>query len=488
MQNMKRIFLAALLAGIFSGCADEEPEGKETRDVTVQMNVGTRAAHPDGTAFESLRVYVFSAAGERIGYKQFTGEEIAAGSCLVDIKQVVVGGEQTMTYYLVADEGAVTMNNRPLNFRETMTAGELDDIAFGLVVNNNKLPMVCKDSRTLSMDDYEENTVPGHEGHWLVRDNTPFLLKYPCGKLELYFAKGPNVTADGLVVRSATLLRAGLLEKNYVFPPEPGKLQDIPSFGTDMPVELLNEGKVTKSLAARTTDAGDYDLMNDNVFLFENNRGSQNPDVQGDAGGNVVRVVYSVNGGTEKTKDIYLPPVERGRNYRVFCWVDYRGVIEIAYSVLPWNAEDVYELDGGAHPTYSSAPYTEGDYSTDVWYSDVEVNYPYQREGSVTFVFDMQSNHSWTPTLVGGGNKFEMAVMRRDDNEVMPSGALPKGTYYITVWPTDQSGEGDEVSLQVTSRSLTGEFEPLLINPERKWPAPADSQSGITIKRVSQQP
>lgn len=44
---------------------------------------------------------------------------------------------------------------------------------------------------------------------------------------------------------------------------------------------------------------------------------------------------------------------------------------------------------------------------------------------------------------------------------------------------------GDVTYLEITSRSLTGEFEPLLINTDKKWGS--DSQTLIKIVRVEQQ-
>lgn len=128
------------------------------------------------------------------------------------------------------------------------------------------------------------------------------------------------------------------------------KLQAVGRYPADKPINLKNNGVVAKTLENKTTNADDYELlMEGNVFLFENPYGSKdnNVDQPGDNDGNVIEIVYTVNGGNERTKEVYLPAIERGKCYQVLCWVDYRGTVIVTYKVLPWETEDIYELDGG---------------------------------------------------------------------------------------------------------------------------------------------
>ena len=109
---------------------------------------------------------------------------------------------------------------------------------------------------------------------------------------------------------------------------------------------------------------------------------------------------------------------------------------------------------------------------------------PRDREGAVNFRFKMNSKQQWTPTLRNAVG-FKMAVMRVADEMLMPDSAIDEGEYIITIWPTEDSKVGDVTYLEITSRSLTGEFEPLLINTDKKWGS--DSQTLIKIVRVEQQ-
>ena len=491
MQNMKQIFLTVLLGGclggLFSGCTDEDMSGKTTEDTLgVRVNLGSRAKL-DGTDIEisSLKVYAFWGE-EQVGYHELTSSEQEKGSFMMDVVQKTMS-EQEMAFYAIADDKVVEYE-RGQGFSKNMSRADLEQIAFTSVINDEKLPLTCRGEVEITVSGGVENGAEGHEGHLIVNKDKPVELKlsYPAGKLELYFAKGPNVNSDGLVVKSAKVLRNGMREKNYVFPVSLDKLQAVGRYPAGKPINLKNNGVVAKTLENKTTNADDYELlMEGNVFLFENPYGSKdnNVDQPGDNDGNVIEIVYTVNGGNERTKEVYLPAIERGKCYQVLCWVDYRGTVIVTYKVLPWETEDIYELDGGEHPSYNCTLDGDKD-NTDVWVSVTDPVLPRDREGAVNFRFKMNSKQQWTPTLRNSVG-FKMAVMRVTDEMLMPDSAIDEGEYIITIWPTEDSKVGDVTYLEITSRSLTGEFEPLLINTDKKWGS--DSQTLIKIVRVEQQ-
>ena len=420
---MKRVLYIGLLllVGLLTleGCIKEDnPVVAETRNISMTMNVDTRAGGSDinvdiESAINTLRVYAFY--GERkVGY--FYGND----------KNLVVDGgklsfsmdldiptmsflEEPISFYLVANEETVSVYNSPA-WSPDMTRMQLENYCFRELNNpRTALPMVTVKDVMINPNDIKESEV--HSEHWMWTGGPiEFELERSVAKLGMYFAaKEPD--AD-LEVMQVEILPSGLQDYSYMFAPghESENLKNVPH-SWQYGFSLINGGAVSIDKVVTDDEYNSYtpedkknpekisaaftDVLSAPTYMFENYYGSNNPNQQGandtDGKGYVLKVTYSV-AGSQSEKLIYLPDVERNACYYVLNRIGVDGIVSIVYNVADWENGGDYTVEWW-HPTHSftaSASEVGDDYC--------KINYDIDHTGEdavngegATFLFNMSA-------------------------------------------------------------------------------------------------
>ena len=254
---MKRVLYIGLLllVGLLTleGCIKEDnPVVAETRNISMTMNVDTRAGGSDinvdiESAINTLRVYAFY--GERkVGY--FYGND----------KNLVVDGgklsfsmdldiptmsflEEPISFYLVANEETVSVYNSPA-WSPDMTRMQLENYCFRELNNpRTALPMVTVKDVMINPNDIKESEV--HSEHWMWTGGPiEFELERSVAKLGMYFAaKEPDIDLE---VMQVEILPSGLQDYSYMFAPghESENLKNVPH-SWQYGFSLINGGAVS---------------------------------------------------------------------------------------------------------------------------------------------------------------------------------------------------------------------------------------------------
>ena len=380
---MKRVLYIGLLllVGLLTleGCIKEDnPVVAETRNISMTMNVDTRAGGSDinvdiESAINTLRVYAFY--GERkVGY--FYGND----------KNLVVDGgklsfsmdldiptmsflEEPISFYLVANEETVSVYNSPA-WSPDMTRMQLENYCFRELNNpRTALPMVTVKDVMINPNDIKESEV--HSEHWMWTGGPiEFKLERSVAKLGMYFAaKEPDADLEVIQVE---ILPSGLQDYSYMFAPghESENLKNVPH-SWQYGFSLINGGAVSIDKVVTDDEYNSYtpedkknpekisaaftDVLSAPAYMFENYYGSNNPNQQGandtDGKGYVLKVTYSV-AGSQSEKLIYLPDIERNACYYVLNRIGVDGIVSIVYNVADWENGGDYTVEWG-HPTHS---------------------------------------------------------------------------------------------------------------------------------------
>ncbi len=506
---------ATLLAAAFGltggGCAknDSGVSEEEHRTVSLQMNVGTRAASDtdEGMASErevvSLRVYAFDGE-EPAGYYYTDAPSFGTDGTftfVMDVKVRTTGTSQTLDFYVIANEHAVTFPSDFPGFSASTTLAELKECYFTEIEHvaegehaTPHLPMAAVRRQVeIALDgDGTESTEPGHEGHLPTGTTVDLTLERAVARLGVYLAKAPD--NDGtLFLQGLTLQPDGRRRRNYCLPPDETRLQA--GGWENLPFSIFSgDREITAVTTVGDTDPAHYDTGNHPYYLFENLYGSDNPDAPQDAGyqngtyrGNILSVDYTV-AGEAKQKSVYLPAIERNCFYKVFCTVETGGAVTVTYTVADWDDEETaLEVD---YPTYTCAPLDADDYSTDVYYSaDNEL------EGAFCLQFTMTqpAGRNWVPSVSGGDYKlriFSSTEEITDDNTRWVSSE--NEVYRIYVVPTrqyDAASPNPDGLLRIAAPTWENQDDLLLINRNFEWnAAETEENRSVSYIRIKQVP
>lgn len=406
----------------------------------------------------------------------------------MDIKVKTTGQPQDVQFYLLGNEGG---GQATTTFNENTSRATLDGCSFtGLnAVGTNGIPMTVKETKTVSVaENGTTNTATGHEGHSLSSTKLEFSLERAVGKLDVFFVRESDNDMS-VTVKKITVLEPGRRSYNNYFVQDPLKVTD---WSGNNDFTLYNGGtnpmSIDKNLSedATDTDRGDSDnyasVFTTPYYPFETNYGSDNPDEGGSAGydeggtyrGNVLQIDYTVD-GVDKTKNVYLPAIDRNHYYKVLCAVPKIGGIIISYAVSDWNVKEwliVFE-----HASASFEPLTEGDYSTDVWYNGGD----FRNGGAFCVIFQMTQplGQPWSATISDNTN-YGLTVYKRaagSDNtnleEVEKDDWQGSNVdeYLIYVYPQYPAVAENECVLKISTKSWSGPNDLLLINEEGFWNA-----------------
>lgn len=413
-QILGRIFILGCLVGSLTGCNEEDrtPLSGE-RMVQVQLDVHTRAVDAStGTPtaeesdLHSLRIYAFDNSGQQVGNLNLTDGLDTSNPLLMDLKIKAEPTEQSLRFYAVANEGAMSTPGNEKTLDANTSETELKNFTFTLLktpTSDNGLPMFATDEVTINTGNTSLRTESGHEGHYTLNEKVNFELERPVGKLGVFAAKVEGET-ETLTVTGAKILKEGTRMRNYLFPQTDEVLKQIVSKEAEINLALVTGGNVNKALSENISDEerknpGNYTpLLEVPFYPFETPWGSTSWDTPGDERGAVLQIDYQF-GDKTNTGLVYLPRIERNHYYAICCLMRNSGKITVEYVVADWNDGGNYELDF-AYPTYFPIEPMEGaDYSQPTVYYNPD---PDSDEGTFKARFRLTApeGQEWQPTLL----------------------------------------------------------------------------------------
>lgn len=413
-QILGRIFILGCLVGSLTGCSEEDrtPLSGE-RMVQVQLDVHTRAVDAStGTPtaeesdLHSLRIYAFDNSGQQVGHLNLTDGLDTSNPLLMDLKIKAEPTEQSLRFYAVANEGAMSTPGNEKTLDANTSETELKNFTFTLLktpTSDNGLPMFATDEVTINTGNTSLRTESGHEGHYTLNEKVNFELERPVGKLGVFAAKVEGET-ETLTVTGAKILKEGTRMRNYLFPQTDEVLKQIVSKEAEINLALVTGGNVNKALSENISDEerknpGNYTpLLEVPFYPFETPWGSTSWDTPGDERGAVLQIDYQF-GDKTNTGLVYLPRIERNHYYAICCLMRNSGKITVEYVVADWNDGGNYELDF-AYPTYFPIEPMEGaDYSQPTVYYNPD---PDSDEGTFKARFRLTApeGQEWQPTLL----------------------------------------------------------------------------------------
>lgn len=413
-QILGRIFILGCLVGSLTGCNEEDrtPLSGE-RMVQVQLDVHTRAVDAstgkptaEESDLHSLRIYAFDNSGQQVGHLNLTDGLDTSNPLLMDLKIKAEPTEQSLRFYAVANEGAMSTPGNEKTLDANTSETELKNFTFTLLktpTSDNGLPMFATDEVTINTGNTSPQTESGHEGHYTLNEKVNFELERPVGKLGVFAAKVEGET-ETLTVTGAKILKEGTRMMNYLFPQTDVVLKQIVPKEAEINLTLVTGGNVNKALSENISDEerknpGYYTpLLEVPFYPFETPWGSASWNTPGDERGAVLQIDYQF-GNKTNTGLVYLPRIERNHYYAICCLMRNSGKITVEYVVADWNDGGNYELDF-AYPTYFPIEPMEGaDYSQPTVYYNPD---PDSDEGTFKARFRLTApeGQEWQPTLL----------------------------------------------------------------------------------------
>ena len=503
-----RIFVLGCLVGSLTGCYEEDraPLSGE-RTVQVQLDVHTRAVDAlDGTptaeesALHSLRVYAFSdvdGGSTTVGHLYLTDGLHTSGSFLMDLKIKAESTEQTLRFYAVANEGAMSTPGNEKTLDANTSETELKNFTFTKLktpTSDNGLPMFATDEVTINTGNTSPQTESGHEGHYTLNEKVEFALERPVGKLGVFAAKDKDETGE-LKITGLTMLEAGTRAYNYLMPQSEETLKKSEMTGTGRFELTHSQNVVTAELTTtddRNAPAKYTPVLDVPFYPFENPWGSNDLGTPGDEHGNILQIDYTFDGDLRQGM-VYMPPIIRNKYYAVCCLIHNSGKITVTYTVADWDDGGDYELEFD-YPSYDLLqPFTGGTapYAQPTVYYNNDAS---STAGTYSFRFKISGpvGQEWQPTLFDATTAdYELSVYQKVDGVntlITPPYVASDTEYEIRVRALKVDNVNKEFSLGI---AYTPKWDPsgsslLLVNMQSgktNWTG-SDTFEKIVIKQV----
>ncbi len=499
-----RIFILGCLVGSLTGCNEEDrtPLSGE-RMVQVQLDVHTRAVDAStGTPtaeesdLHSLRIYAFDNSGQQVGHLNLTDGLDTSNSLLMDLKIKAEPTEQSLRFYAVANEGAMSTPGNEKTLDANTSETELKNFTFTTLKSTADfgLPMFDVINVTIHTNDITPQTQVGHEGHYTLNETVDFKLARPVGKLGVFAAKDKDETGE-LKITELTMLEAGTRAYNYLMPQSEETLKNSEMTGTGRFELTPSQNAVTAQLT--TTDARNdptkYTPVLDVPFYpFENPWGSNDLGKPGDEHGNILQIDYTFDGDLRQGL-VYMPPIMRNKYYAVCCLIHNSGKITVTYTVADWDDGGDYELEFD-YPSYDLLqPFTGGTapYAQPTVYYNNDAS---STAGTYSFRFKISGpvGQEWQPTLFDATTAdYELSVYQKVDGVntlITPPYVASDTEYEIRVRALKVDNVNKEFSLGI---AYTPKWDPsgsslLLVNMQSgktNWTG-SDTFEKIVIKQV----
>lgn len=512
-----RIFVLGCLVGSLTGCYEEDraPLSGE-RTVQVQLDVHTRAVDAstgkptdEEAALHSLRVYAFSdvdGSSTTVGHLYLDKKDLDnttdTKSFLMDLKIKAESTDQTLRFYAVANEGAMSTPGNEKTLDESTSEDELNLFTFTTLNRDTEtrkygLPMYATSTVSVNTNDVilqEEQT--GHEGHYTLNKKVEFALERPVGKLGLFAAKVEGET-ETLTVTGAKILKEGTRMMNYLFPQTDEVLKQIVPKEAEIILDWVEGNNVDKTLPEKVPDevrknpANYTPLLEVPFYPFETPWGSASWNTPGDEKGAVLQIDYKF-GDKTNTGLVYLPRIDRNHYYAICCLMRNSGKITVEYVVADWDDGGNYELDF-AYPTYVNPiePMEGASYNQPTVYYNPD---PDSDDGTFKACFSLTApeGQEWQPTLLNATPAdYEITVYQSEQGiqkKVEPPYVASSSEYVIKIRALKPENVGRTVELGIgyIPRWDPGAMSLLQINGtsgDTKWPG-SDDPEKIVISQI----
>lgn len=501
------LVIGASFLGI--SCSEDSPastgmEGDEGTDSPGQVTLvigsaATRAAGDSPTSDEvrTLRVFAYDATADDnaapIGHK-YLDDLSGTGPFYAEMELQKRG--QVKFYALVNEVGADAANESIILLDGNTTQTDLNNYRIGRTLqdygNGYAIPM-----SSLADADGEGNrtfTIAATSRPQYVNLTATRVLS----RLRLYFAT--YETEQGQVQITGATLTQGPASVHLTMEETTESLanyyvnaSNITVIGNGSPVTVntsLNDPNA--KLTATNTQLVATAYMPENPYgASDKNANEEWNGAQAGTGEDkekAYKLTVNYRMGTQtKTKDIYLPSVERNQTVNVFGLL--RGAdIELHIRVADWEVEEV-EL--GAYPTCTCMPKEGSDYSTVTEYVDTNNETDKLNKAfCVKFTMNQPEGQKFTPVLSGNESRFTLKVYNSAGADITDKPDEWIGgkdlEYELYVVPTGEYDAEDEnrnsTYLMITTQTWGGDNDPLLINPDLKWNEKDSDKSNTKIK------
>ena len=398
------------------------------------------------SGIHQLRVYVFNAGGDRVGYYENMDLQATGQAYYVPFR-LAEGGQ--LDFYVVANEDGVRLSDQESNLTENTSLDDLKNRAGFLVENIDRNP---GDLLTGAVTETIEATPEG--------GNVPVVeckLSRPYSLLNIFFAKSTETcTATVTGVKLHNYSRYGYfsdrdIATDYTTDNRQDNNREEYTFlsATD---EAITVNTVVPEDEQYAGDYGnesftkpvalDRDGPSEWTTNWENIEKADFP---------YLEIAYTLN-GAEKTANVYLPPIAKTNcKYNVKCLIIEKGGLMVQCNVMPWTdkTHDYVISDGGQfaithtnmRPVAQDAKVYATQYSESAGASDRQFTFTLQMaspEGvrwtahlTNPLDFELVEDDSYQSTGVGGNGQ-GVAIRVRPTKEY-DAGVVRETELYITI-------------------------------------------------------
>lgn len=498
--------LAMILA---AGCVfeKEDPAGfDKKKDVMVLLDIKTSemetkadVIYSDPTEAEenlsTVRIYAFDSSTDKmIGYAD--NKSATDGVFHMLLRVPSDAAEITADFYVVANEGAMYKESKPVALVENMSKSELEAIVFNsLTPNTTDIPMygILEGKKlNLTAGTPHDNEIAGHAPGFKLTESVNVGLTRSLAKIEVYAAESASATTAEGKTEDTSVTITGVSLANV---PASGNLFTAPDanttiaytdfndteVGTGYSSSFHNGGTVNKKVDGAskndTEEPNNYTLVSDAYYLAENNQGATEGDFGADsypivgvngveAAATVLKIDYNV-GGTDKTGYVKMPQIKRNTWYKVLARITAGKEIKLNIVALPWNDAKDQTIDFLDNVTLKNSGWDEGDGFTDDS-QNAKLSFGPGNDKAATFKFtlDTPRGGTWYATIAEGDIQ-NFAFIDKNNNEVKTvSGYITGAEQSFTIKPLESLSMGEKKSVilrlvavtEDKSRSLTVKF------------------------------
>lgn len=350
MKTKSLHILTCLLLMLLTGCRNEEPVGEsqpEERMVNVSLGITTRADDVNTSDIpDVLYLWIFDGADDsclsfaQLDNPQFSGVDIQGNPVqTVDVQLLTTNGTQ-LKFYVVLNN-VTDEDGSPVQFDASTSLAQLNNLPFtlGTYGSDNKVPMSGTADLTIesTSNDYRVE-VPAERA---------------VAKLELFVTK--NTPGSNLQITGITLSNnpeTGILFKKEDFTPQIDGESSVPLIDNGIEINAsLSEADAPGSDDLHLFEGDESKLQKitfTNPYLLENPWGDE--DIHLDDGSTSItdsRYYITLNytlDGSDFTKKIYLPEMERNTLNKVFIRIKEQAIsvdIDLLWKVRLWIEEDI---------------------------------------------------------------------------------------------------------------------------------------------------
>lgn len=443
-----------LLLLLPAACIQDEPapaagEGEYMVRLLIDPQTATTRApgdEGDVSAIHQLRVYVFNAGGNRVGYYENMNLQATGQAYYVPFRLTESGN---LDFYVVANEGGVSTQDAQYDLTEDTPKATLERAGF-LVENIGRNPGDLLTGKTTNV----QVPVPGiPEGQ--VQQVTCALSR-PYSLLNIFFAKSTaTCTATVTGVKLHNYSRYGYFSD-----------RDIT---TDYTTDNRNDNQTEEYTFLSATDkaitvstvvpeaeqkTGDYkdESFTKPVALDRDGSSEWTTDWENIEKTNFpyLEIAYTLN-GEAKTANVYLPPIAKTNcKYNVKCLIIEKGGLAVRCEVQDWqDQKHDYVISDGGHFNITNTNMREVPQSTQVYATQYsESAGASDRQFTLTLNMTSPEGVRWTAHLT---NALDFEFVEDDSYQSTGVGGSTKGIA-IRVRPTKEYDAGvmRETELYIT--------------------------------------